>query len=91
MAVEVFESVARCLAQSARASPHIRSDKGQPDIAYHSHSWTKARSRAARMVFEEVFYVLFDYTGKFFDCQRHHTKETCAGRRLDVKAGGVAP
>jgi hypothetical protein len=36
------------------------------------------------MVLEKFLYVLLYRCGKFFDCKRGHTKETCPMKSLDV-------
>ncbi len=73
------------LSQSAGTTLQLRVDKGQPDIADHSHSWAQPRGWAARMVLKIVFYVLFYYRGKFVICERGHIQETCTDRISDLK------
>ena len=72
MAIEIFKRAAGRVTQSTSARSHLPSDKGQPDIAHHSHSGTQPRGRAARMVLEVVLYVLLYYSGKFFNRKRGH-------------------
>src|SRR6266487_85592 len=86
MPVEICQGVARRFPQSAGAPPHFWTDKCQPDVADHSHSWAQTCSRAARMIFEIVLDILFDHRRQLFNCKRDHIPETCANCHLDVKA-----
>ena len=72
MPVKIFQRAARRLPQPTSACSQLRPYKGQPDIAYQSHSGAQPCGRAARMVLKKFFYVLFYRTRKFFDCKRGH-------------------
>src|SRR5262249_17463521 len=82
--VEIFQRVPGRITEPARAEPHLRPDKSKPDIAYHSHSWTQARGRAARMIFQEILDVLFYDGRQLINCKRNHIQETCLTNALDV-------
>ena len=72
MAIEIFKRAAGRVTQSTSARSHLPSDKGQPDIAHHSHSWAQPCGWAARMAFEEFLYILFYHSRQFVDCKRGH-------------------
>src|SRR5262249_16282107 len=84
MPVEILQRAARRVTHSASTCLHLRPDKGQPDIAHHSHSGTQPSGRAARMVLEEVLYVLLYRSGKFFDCKRGHNLGNVCGLRFGL-------
>src|SRR5205814_9879319 len=60
-------------------------DKSQPDVASHSHSWAEPCGWAARMILEVFLYIRFDYSGKFFNCERGHIQKTRAMNSADVE------
>jgi hypothetical protein len=85
MLVKIPKCVARRVAQSTRTTSHLRPDKGQPDVADHSHPRTQARGRAARMSFKVIFDVGFYHRRELFNCKRDHIQETCMDCILDLK------
>ena len=70
--VEILQCVEWRRSQTARAWSQLRPDKGQPDIANHSHSGAESCGWAARMLVKKVLYILLYETGKLFDCNRDH-------------------
>jgi len=81
MPVEILQRAARRVPQSTSARSHLRPDKGQPDVAHHSHSGAQPSGWAAWMVLEEVLYVLLYRSGKFFNRERRHINTNA--RRLN--------
>jgi len=71
--VEIFQCITGGRSQTARAWSQLRSNKGQPSIAYHSHPWPQPCCRTSRMVLEEGLDVDLYHGGKFFNCKRGHT------------------
>src|SRR5215475_12149901 len=86
MPVKILKCVAWRVAQSARAASQFWTDKRQPDFADHSHSWTQARGRAARMIFKVFLDIGFYHGRQFFNCKRDHNLETCMDRMLDLES-----
>jgi hypothetical protein len=85
MLVKIPKCVARRVAQSTRTTSHLRPDKGQPDVADHSHSGTQAGGWTARMSFKVIFDVGFYHRRELFNCKRDHIQETCMDCILDLK------
>jgi hypothetical protein len=65
-------------------------DKSQPNIADHSHSWAQPRGWTARMGFEEILDIGFYDRRQFFNCKRSHTlgnvRDKHHGRRKVTQA-----
>src|SRR5918996_1755037 len=51
--VEIFQCVAGCWSETARAGPQLRSNRGQPGTADHSHPRPQPCCGTSRIVLEE--------------------------------------
>src|SRR5438552_7590196 len=83
--VEIFQCVTGRLSQSTGASSQLGPNKGQPEVANHSHSWAQPCGRGARMVLKIVFYVFFYHCGKLFNCERGHINRNVSGSHFGLR------
>src|SRR5207249_10345688 len=66
-------------------SSQLGPNKGQPEVANHSHSRAQPCGRGARMVLKIVFYVFFYHCGKLFNCERGHINRNVGGSHFGLR------